>query len=669
MFKAPGSVENYFISALTGAEQLSEPYLFTLTVRSQGPVPPVGEWVGASITFGMGASDNTLRKINGQCVRFEQSYHKGNYVEYVVDVAPMLTITKQRRDCRIFSNLTAIDIIAQIFSENNIAFDRSKVNFVDEVREYCVQYWETDFDFCSRLMEEEGIFYFFRYQEGAGLFDHMMYLADDPSAYFDGDIFDINFFEDSHNQGLTDIDLQYMQSTASWLTHDYNYKQPRLLTPIKTSSNIDYSVKGSQYYEWPGGYDNASSGDRRSRFGIQQAEAQSVIMTGEGTYMCFMPGARFQITDKRIKPGQRKIAILSVSHKSSNPYSHDEGEYSYKQTFSAIPSQDPYHAPRDTPRAVVRGPQTAVVLDETDPDGLGRVKVRFHWDHAGTSTCWLRVAQQWAGDQIGAQWIPRIGWEVLVDFLEGDPDRPLITGGLYNGDNAQPFTTPANLSQSGWRTRTYPKGSITNEFIFEDKAGGEEIYTYAGRNYRRMVDNDEDVTIKQTLVSRIGKTETRTVGTDRTTSIGSNEALTVGAARTVKIGSSDTLTVGSDRTAQVSKNETVTIGASATRSVANDQTTSVGGSASVKVGGSGDVKVGGSGSLSVGGSGNVTVTGSASVTLEGSITIQDLGGITITTTGPFTVTSAAGITLSVGGNSISIKPGGIVISGSLVQIN
>jgi len=651
--KAPGLLESYYVTAMTGEECLSEPFHFTLKVTGPGPVPPAETWIGAPVTFSIGASDTQPRSVNGQCIRFELSYQKGKFVEFEIDGAPRFSITKQRRDCRIFTNMSAIDIIEKVLTENKISYDRSNVNFVDEIRDYCVQYWETDFDFCSRLMEEEGIFYFFKYEEGSGLFDHQMYLADDPSAYFDGDDFDIAFYQGSQNQGLHDIDLQSMQSTGAWLSHDYNYKQPHLLSPIKTASKFDNAAKGTQLYEWPGGYDNPDSGSRRSRFGIELAEAASVIMSGSGTYMCFLPGARFNITDKRLKPGQRKIAIRSVSHTLTNPYGGNEAKFEYKQTFTAVPSQDPYHPPRDTPKAMVRGPQTAVVLDESDPEGYGRVKVRFHWDHAGTSTCWLRVAQQWAGDSIGAQWIPRIGWEVLVNFLEGDPDRPVVTGGLYNGDHPQPFTTPANLSQSGWRSRSYPKGVVTNEFIFEDKAGGEEIYTYAGRHYRRLVENDEDVTILGNLSSKIGKDETRTVGSNRTTTIGKDESLTVGG----------------DTTATTAGKESVTVGQSATRTVGSSQTTTIASSSSSTVGGSASLKVGGSGNLTVGGSGNVTVTGSASVTLEGSVSIQDLGGISVTTLGPCTITSAVGITLSVGASTVSITPAGITITGPLVQIN
>lgn len=621
VYRAPGSVENYFLSKLEGEEWLSKPFHFTLTIRTQGDIPEKGDWLGAPITFGMGASDGTLRKINGQCTRFEQSYHKQTYIEFVVDVEPQFVQAKQRRDCRIFTDQTALDVITTIFAEYNLAFDQSKVNFVDDVRQYCVQYWETDYDFCCRLMEEEGIFYFFKYDEGAGQFEHRMYLADDSSAYFDGDIFDITFREDEKHQGLIEIDLQFMQTTSAWMTHDYNFKKPNSLTPIKTSTNVDYATKNTKFYEWPGGYDNPDSGERRSKFGIQLAEAASVLMSGSGTYMCFLPAARFSITDKRLTPGERQIAIRSVNHTSHNPYSAEEGEFIYAQTFTAIPSFDPYHPPRITPRAVVRGPQTAVVLDQVDPEGFGRIKVRFHWDHLATSTCWLRVAQQWAGDQIGAQWIPRVGMEVMVAFLEGDPDRPLVTGCLYNGDNKHPFDVPPHLSQAGWRTRSYPSGSVTNEFIFEDKAGGEEIYTYAGRNYRRQVIKDEDVDIGEYRRTKIGKDETREVVGQRSTKIDKDELLEVGGQQTSKI--------------------------------AKDQTT----------------KVGGKSETTVADNAHLKVDGGLWVEVANDIKIDSSSATRMVTTGSFTLESKTELVFMVGGSRIEITAAGITIKAPVVKIN
>ncbi|WP_309644003.1 type VI secretion system tip protein TssI/VgrG [Phenylobacterium sp.] len=605
LYKAPGVLENYFVSELQGEECLSTPFLFTLTVRSLGDIPDVKDWIGASITFGMGASDSNLRKVNGQCVRLEQTYHKAEYVEFVIDVAPLFARAKHRSDCRIFTDMTAIDVIRKVLGEHRLSFDSSKVTSANEVREYCVQYWETDFDFCSRLMEEEGIFYYFLHDEDAGNGEHTMYIADDETAFFDGEVFEITFREDEHHKGLTTIDLQHMQMTSAWMSHDYNFKKPHALTPIKSSTKLSYPAKNTKLYEWPGRYDNMNSGDRMAKFGIEEAEAASVIMSGTGTYMGFMPGARHLIVDKRLKPAERKVAVRSVKHYCHNPKSLSEGAFDYQQSFTAVRSYEPYHPPRTTPRAIVRGPQTGVVVDQVDPEGYGRVKVRFHWDHANSSSCWLRVAQQWGGDQIGAQWIPRVGMEVLVVFLEGNPDRPIVSACLYNGENKHPFPVPDNLSQAGWRTRSHPKGDVVNAFIFEDKADAEEIYTYAGRNYRREVIKDEDVDIGGFRTTKIGKDETREIGGQRRTKIGKDQFTEVGASSQTVVKRGAHLKVGEG----------------------------------------------------------------LGVEVKGDIRIDSNSATKMVTTGSFTLESLTQLVFQVAGNRIEITAAGVTINGALVKIN
>ncbi|MEO6338794.1 MAG: contractile injection system protein, VgrG/Pvc8 family, partial [Caulobacteraceae bacterium] len=206
IIEAPGEVEEYFLFRLDGREMLSAPFEWRLTLRTHVEVPPPSGWIGASITFSMGGSDTVPRKVNGQCVRFEHAYQKGGYTEFVIDIAPSLMMTRLRRDYRIFTNVTAKQVINTILTEHGIVFDDTKVKYVTEVREYCVQYEESDFDFINRLMEDEGIFYFFKYDENAGRYKHKTYLADDPSGYYDGDVFSLSFRRDHLLRGLQSIE-------------------------------------------------------------------------------------------------------------------------------------------------------------------------------------------------------------------------------------------------------------------------------------------------------------------------------------------------------------------------------------------------------------------------------------------------------------------------------
>ena len=536
LIESPGSVDDLYLFKLQGEERLSAPFEYRLTIRSQGAIPPAAEWVGASITFIMGLSDDVPRKINGECIRFEHVYQKGGYVEFSLDISASLSTTRLNQDNRIFQSVTAQQVIEKILTENTIAFDDSKVTNVAYVRDYCVQYNESDFDFISRLMEEEGIFYYFRYDEGAGRYKHKMFLADDPSGFFDGEPYNVTYRKGPQHPGLKDVATSYSGSTGQWLTNDYDFKKPTNLTPSQTATRLDFANKSKKNYSWPGGGYTPDEVRRRSKLAMEHEESGALVVQGTGAYVNFTPGARFDIDDDRLSPRERRIAVRSVSHVAFDPWGLEEGEPSYEQRFTAVPSDQPYRPQRETPSAKVSGPQTGVVTNQTDPEGYGRIQVRFHWDHTGASTCWLRVAQQWAGGKIGSQFVPRVGMEVLVDYLEGDPDRPLVVACIYNGDNKQPYDTPANLSQAGWRTMSHPSGSIANELIFEDKAGGEEIYTFAGRNFRRVTVKDESVTVGQNTTLAVAGNSSETVGGAHT--------LQVKGAITIRSAASITLNVG-----------------------------------------------------------------------------------------------------------------------------
>ena len=537
LLESPGSVQNYFLFKLEGEEKLSAPFEFRLTLRSQGDIPPASTWVGSSITWVMGLSDDSPRTVNGQCVRFDHVYQRGGYVTFSLLVSAALAGTRLNMDNRIFTDKTAKQVIAQVLQENQITFDDSKVMNVSTVREYCTQYAETDYDFVNRLMESEGIFYYFRYDAEAGPYKHKMYMADDPSGFFDGTPLQVSYRKSPHHPGLKDVATSYAAASGNWLTNDYDFKKPTNLTPARTATRLDYAAKAAQQYTWPaeGGY-TPDDVRRASRLAMEGQESGSLLVQGAGRYVGFTPGARFEIDDQRLQPQERRLAIKSVSHSAFDPWGLEEGEPRYDQSFSAVPSDQTYRPAKATPKATVKGPQTGVVTDQTDPEGYGRVQVRFHWDHAGGSTCWLRVAQQWAGARIGAQFIPRVGMEVLVDYLEGDPDRPIVVACIYNGQNKQPYDTPPKLSQAGWRTMSYPSGSVANEFIFDDRAGAEEIYTFAGRNLRRVTVKDESV--------QIGGESTLAIAGDHGHTVQGKMTLHVQGALALSSDQSITLTVG-----------------------------------------------------------------------------------------------------------------------------
>ena len=501
LIEAPGSVDNYKLFRMEGSERISEPFLFDLTIRSQGDIPKAAAWVGSSITFTFGQVDNAGRTVNGRCAEFHHLHEKGSYVEFAIQVQPAFEALKLTHDRRMFNDQSAKQVIETVLGEHQIAFDDGKYGN-SSIRPYIVQHDETDFALVNRLLEDEGVYYYFKYDEGAAPYKHRMILAGDPSGYYDGQPFDLAFRRDHLERGLNSLHMGYASSPAKVVTHDYNYEQPGELTPVTAPSRLDWAEKKGQVFQWAAGYKDPGAGQSRANLRVEGAESGSVVMRGEGTYSAFAPGARFNVDDQRLQPWERRIVVRGVRHAAFDPYADDEGQPFYQQQFEAHPSAQVFRPERSTPRAISPGPQTAVVLDQNDGEGLGRVKVRFHWDHTGHSTCWVRVLQQWAGDQIGAQFVPRPGMEVLVDFIDGRADRPVVIGCLYNGKNKHGFTLPANLTQQGWRSSG--EGGLAHHLLFEDKGGAEAVDLLAGRNFTRTVKQDEtaEITNAQTVTAK-----------------------------------------------------------------------------------------------------------------------------------------------------------------------
>ena len=492
LLEAPGVVDDHYLFKVDGREALSEPFRYRLQIRSHGTVPDASAWVNSSVTFVVGISDNIDRKINGRCTRFEHLYQKARYTEFAIEIAASFDALRDHRNRRLWTNRTAKSIVADVLREHQVTFDDSKVG-AQPIREMCVQQNETDFDFVSRLLEDEGVYYFFRYDAGAGPFKHRMTMADTIAGYEDGEPFELSFRRDHLLRGMHGVTLAHRASPGAAVVHEYDYKKPGALTPVQVPTRLGSANKSATIYDWQSGYSDPAIGRRRAQLAIEEAESGAMTMDGSGSYLAFQPGTRFQVDDTRLNPKERRIVIRSVEHAIFDPSGLGEGDARYEQKFAAQPSADVFRPKRTTVKAVTNGPQSAVVVDQNDPEGFGRIKIQYHWDRTGASTCWVRVLQQWAGDKIGAQFVPRPGMEVMIDFLEGDPDRPVLVGCLYNGKNAHPYAVPANLTQAGWRTGG--TGGLNHELLFEDKGGGEEIYMKSGRDFRRIVSRDETAQI------------------------------------------------------------------------------------------------------------------------------------------------------------------------------
>jgi type VI secretion system secreted protein VgrG len=657
----------FTLTGVRGREELSRPFSFTLELAAEtstavAPADLVGQGVGWTVSY----PNEVTRQFHGVVKSLVAGEFLGRARRaYRAEVVPWLWLLTRTTDCKIFQNKTAAQIIEDVFKSFGFTSDHYRLNLAGTypTREYCVQYRETAFDFVSRLMEEEGIFYYFEYAADK----HTLVLADATSAYFDCD---------PHGEPEFRPELGDAEVVSAWqrrhefrsgkFAHtDYNFETPS--TSLLASSPTTVSLTDIAKYElfdFPGNHAVTADGTSRSKVRIEEAEAGYDTAAGTGQCCSFAPGGKFTLTGH---PTDTVAFVLTaVEHAATEPLTAGTrgGGGNYQNTFTAIPASVPFRPARVTPRPAVEGPQTAVVVgpsgEEIYTDKYGRVKVHFHWDRLGakdgTDTCWLRVGELWAGKNWGMVFTPRIGQEVVVDFLEGDPDRPLVTGRVYNAEQMPPYALPANMTQSGIKTRSTREGTAEhfNELRFEDKKDSEQIYFHAQKDFVRLVENDDTLTVghdqsievknNRTLVVKEGyeKITIEKGNRERTVSKG-DDSLTVSTGkRTVEVKADYAVTV-------LEGNRTITV------SKGNDTHAVSKGNRAVTVDAGND-------SLTVS-QGNLTVDVTA-----GDATIEAGNSITLKVGSNSIVIDTSSITLTVGGSSIKLESASVAVSSTKVDV-
>jgi type VI secretion system secreted protein VgrG len=601
--------------------------------------------------------------------------------KYTAEVVPWLWFLTMTADCRIFQEKTVPDIIEQIFNDLGFSdFETQGIKGAHPVWEYCVQYRETDFDFVSRLMEQEGIFYYFRQEQGK----HTLVLADQVNTYEDCPENEVTCGSSGRSVESDDMITswahEYVYRPGKWAQTDYNFESPgdSLMTNTNTIVELD-KIDKYEVYDYPGEYAYKEDGNTIVKLRMEEEEVSHDVVVASSLCRTFRPGGKFTLTAHRNDAEAGKsYVLLAVDHFASvsGVYATSSGStVEYSNHFTCIPSSTVFRPARTTPKPIVQGSQTAVVVgpagEEIHTDKYGRVKVQFFWDREGQkddkSSCWMRVAQLWAGQNWGSIHIPRIGQEVMVDFLEGDPDRPIVTGRVYNNDQMPPYELPANKTVSGIKSRSTKGGgpSNFNEIRFEDKKGGEELYIHAEKDKTIMVENDETATVGHDLTLLVQNNKSETVGVDesisignnRTETVGANESLTVGASRTRNVGQNEQVTVGVNRTHTVGVNEAITVGASQEITVGAARTVTVGATQSTSIGASLSESIAASKSVSVGGDQTVSVGGSDSLTVGGNLTVEAGDSITLKTGGAEIIMKKDG-TITIKGKDINVEGSG-----------
>ena len=529
-------------------ESISKLFRYRLDLLSPRDDIKPEEILGESVTVNLRRPEGKTRHFNGIVVRFAAGpkwIH--NYRHYDAELVPQLWFLTRTTDCRIFEKKTVKQIIEEIFGEMGVTdYDTSGIKGHHPEREYCVQYRETDFNFVSRLLEEEGIYYFFKHEKGK----HTLVLADSNSAFVDSDDKEVGFHASNRKlkHYISRWGSGYNFRSGKYVQRDYNFETPK--DKLETNKNTIVKVpKVSKYelFDYPGLYFKKKDGDEFTKVHMEEDEAHYAVVNGESDCRGFSPGHKFQLTSHDYGSEEGKYVVTGVRHVASDyAYLTTEAPLpDYQNSFTCIPDSVAFRPPRVTPKPVVHGPHTAFVTgpsgEEIHTDEYARIRVQFHWEREDKKSCWSRVLQSWAGKKWGTQFIPRIGMEVVVEFLEGDPDRPIVTGCVYNADYMPPYTLTGNKTQSGWKSRSSTGGGDAdfNELRFEDKKGSEEIYFHAEKDFKRVVENNDSLKVGMDKKSP-GKQDIEIWG-DRTTAIKQgNDDLTLdmGSKSTkVKLGS------------------------------------------------------------------------------------------------------------------------------------
>lgn len=683
--------------------------------------------LGQNVTVRLDVTGDSQRFFNGYVGAVSQALDQGYRSRYQITVYPWLWFLTRTADCRIFQNMTVPDIIKKVFQDCTHAQVKDKLSATYRQWEYCVQYRETDFNFVSRLMEQEGIYYYFTHEDG----NHTLVLADDPCDHDCIEGFETiqyhlapSNFSESEGQTITDWNLKKQLLPGIYALNDFDFVRPSAKLKVNSSIMPAHECADQEIYDYPGEYVESSHGDHYVRARIQELHTQYEEIQGRSLCRALCSGGLFTLKGHpRADQNDRKYLVSSARHTISvDDYqsgSKGGSPADYVNTFTAIVSDVPFRPARITPKPIVQGPQTAVVTgpggEEIYTDKHGRVKLQFHWDRYGkkdeNSSCFVRVSQAWAGNNWGSIHIPRIGQEVIVEFLEGDPDRPIITGRVYNGEQIPPYALPANKTQSGIKSRSSKGGSGANfnEIRMEDKKGEEQLYIHAEKNQDNIVENNETTSVGHDRTEDVGHDEKIHIGNNRTENVDVDETITIGNNRTEKVGVNETITIGANRTRSVGANEsisvalqrthtvgvnetigigaaqeigigafqavgigayqTVDIGAYQSINVGADQSTNVGANQSTDVGANQSLTVGGNQSESVSGNASKSVKGNDSLGVDGNRSADVKGDDSLKVGKNLVIDAGDSVTIKTGSASITMKKDGtIVIKGKDITV-
>lgn len=652
-FDGTDQTGKFDLLSVRASEHLGRPYQFDVTVLSDKteltPRSALGKSFGAEVLL----ADGSYRRFNGIIVRMGRGAQYGPRHEYWLELQPDLALLGRRTDARIFQNKTVLEVFDAVVARlPSLSHKFSGSSLKHLPWECCTQYMESDLAFALRLLEQEGIYFYFEHLDNGKTTLHllddnatsyqvsrpMLQLAFNPNA----------FASDRSHEYLENWSRVHDMVSGQTEITDYDFTKPIQASEFRRKNQSGHQGDDFDLFFYPGEFDSLEEGETYAKLRMEEVHAQYAACEGTTASPSVQIGRIIRVKDHPLADMNGEFLVVSTSYSfKSHGYAAGQGEGSEMHcSFVAIPASVQFRSPRSTPRSRIIGPQTALVVgpenNEIHTDQHGRVRVMFHWDRYGKPTedtsCWIRAAQPWANQGFGFWALPRVGSEVVVQFLDGDPDRPIVTGSVYNGENQIPYPQPANKSRSGIRTFSTPDGGVNdyNELRFEDKKGQEEIYIQAQKD----------------LNTRVKTNATRVVG--------NNDSLAVDASQNIRIKKDRELTVDGNQSTSIAGDRRVSISGNESKQVSGDRVMQLG-SDSVQVDGDAICSTGGSLEISAGQS--YALSAQMGITLSGQTSIDIKSGMTIA------VDASTGLCLQCGASFISLTPAGIFIQAPQIMMN
>jgi type VI secretion system secreted protein VgrG len=546
------------------SEALGRMFEFRVELASARADIATGDVLGKELAVTLELEEGGKRHFHGIVTRFAYLGWRDGMPAWEAVLHPALWLLTRSSDCRIFQEKTTLDIVKAVCGDGAygglVKIDAGKLSSAPAKREFCVQYRESDFEFVSRLLEEEGIYYYFRHEASA----HTMVLADGYGAHASvAGYATLPFWDEQQGRRAPEKSVTRMWpagavQSAEYALNDYDFEQPAAVRSggllVKSSIAAPFTSQRFRQYDYPGRYKAAGAGNDRARARMESLHGQGEQVDGATNARALGAGALFKLAEHPRADQNREFLVTAVDIAFASPVyasgAAQDGAFEFSCAFRAVGKEHSYRPPRIAARPFVHGPQTAIVVgkagEEVWTDKHGRIKVQFHWERDRkdneTSSCWVRVQQGWAGKGWGTMFIPRIGMEVVVSFLEGDPDQPLVTGCVYNADTVPPYELPANQTRSTIKTNSSKGGGGFNEIRFEDKKGAEELYIQAEKDCNRVVKNNDTLKVgfekkdKGDQTVAICHDQSLDVGNDRKVHVVNDESVAIDANQKVKVG-------------------------------------------------------------------------------------------------------------------------------------